>query len=200
MKLLLFSDLHCNTNFAQEILTQSGQVDVVIGAGDFASVRRGIEKTIDILKEIKKPSILVPGNNESLEELYTACKGWAHAHILHGSALEIEGETFFGIGGGIPITPFGSWSYDFSEEDAEKLLSDLPEGTILISHSPPYGVLDVSSGGQHFGSKSVRDTIINKKPKLVVCGHVHESGGKKANLEKSIVINAGPEGILYELN
>lgn len=118
MKLLLFSDLHTDTAAAARIVNLARDVDVAIGAGDFANLRRGVSICIDILKQIRKPAVLVPGNNESYDELVSACSGWASAHVLHGTGIELAGITFFGIGGGIPITPFGSWSFDFSEEDA----------------------------------------------------------------------------------
>ena len=83
---------------------------------------------------------MVPGNSESTEELMQACRSWKSAHVLHGSYTTIEGVTFFGIGGGISITPFGSWSYDFSEDEARDLLRDCPSGGVLVSHSPPWGL------------------------------------------------------------
>ena len=43
--------------------------------------------------------------------------------MLHGSAVAIAGVTFFGLGGGVPVTPFGAWSYDFTEEQAANLLA-----------------------------------------------------------------------------
>ena len=106
---------------------------------------------------------------------------------------------FFGIGGGIPITPFGSWSYDFSEDEAYDLLRDCPSGGVLISHSPPMGVLDVSSDGRRLGSQAVRETILTKKPNLVVCGHIHGSAGQIDRIGETTVINAGPQGIIWEL-
>ncbi len=119
--------------------------------------------------------------------------------MLHGSQTTLDDVTFYGIGGGIPITPFGAWSYDFSEAEARKLLQDLQTGSVLISHSPPKGVLDRSSDGRSLGSEAVREIIGIKKPKLVVCGHIHGSAGQIARLDQTDVINAGPDGIMWEL-
>jgi len=116
---------------------------------------------------------------------------------LHGTQVTVEDITFFGIGGGIPVTPFGSWSYDFSEDQASDLLRDCPPGCILISHSPPKGLLDLSSDGRRLGSQAVKKTIEDKKPSLVVCGHIHASAGRTSRLGKTTVINAGPEGMIY---
>lgn len=200
MKLLLFSDLHTDTAAASRLVLLSDGVDVVIGAGDFANARNGISSCIDVLCQIRVPTVLVPGNNESHDELVTACKSWTRAKVLHGSGVEIGGHHFFGLGGGIPVTPFGSWSYDFSEDEGARLLVNCPSGAVLISHSPPKGAVDVSSSGRSLGSTAVRDAIARLKPKLVVCGHIHGSAGQRAFVGSTPVINAGPQGVLFTLD
>ena len=131
----------------------------MIGTGDFGNVRR-IEVCLKVLRAIDRPTVLVAGNNESTDELAAACGDWPQAHVLHGSGIVIEGVPFFGIGGGIPVTPFGSWSYDFTEEQATELLADCPQGSVLVSHSPPHGAVDLSSRGQHLGSVAVREAVV----------------------------------------
>ena len=199
MKLLLFSDLHSDFRTAAKLVEKAKDVDMVVGAGDFCIGRRGLEKIIDALSPIRRPSVLVPGNSESEEELKKACRLWKRAHVLHGSRVTIDGIVFYGIGGGIPITPFGSWSYDFSEDEAHELLQDCPSGCILISHSPPRGILDRSSDGRRLGSRAVRDTVEKKNPNLIVCGHIHGSSGQTYRLGESLVINAGPGGLIQDV-
>ena len=199
MKLLLFSDLHCDADAARKLVDRAADVDVLIGAGDFATCRNNIEIVIDILKAVDKPTILVPGNGESVEELQAACSGWAAARVLHGNGTEVEGISFFGIGGAVPVTPFGDWSYDFTEEQAGELLADCPAGGVLISHSPPFGVCDEDSNGKVRGSATVRDVVLEMEPQLVVCGHIHSSWEMRGTLGNSTVINAGPRGVEWEL-
>ena len=199
MKLLLFSDLHSDFRTAERLVALSKDVDIVVGAGDFCNIRRGLQQIINALTSIKKPSVLVPGNSESDDELSKACNSWKNAHVLHGRRANIDGITFFGIGGGIPVTPFGAWSYDFTEDEALELLRDCPSGCVLVSHSPPKGILDLSSDGKKLGSEAVRQTVENKKPGLVVCGHIHGSSGQTERLEGTTVVNAGPRGIIYNL-
>jgi Icc-related predicted phosphoesterase len=198
MKLLLFSDLHTDAAAARSLVERAKKVDVVVGAGDFATVRRRIHVCIDILKAIDRPAMLVAGNNETTEELIQACQGWSQAHVLHGSSITVAGVTLFGLGGGIPITPFGSWSYDFTEEQAAELLVSCPAGCVLVSHSPPQGAVDVSSIGRSLGSVAVRDVVLRQRPILVVCGHIHESAGQRTMLGTTPVINAGPHGIEWD--
>jgi Icc-related predicted phosphoesterase len=200
MKLLLFSDLHLDLNAARSIATRSRNFDVIIGAGDFAQARRGLIECLAPLRAIEKPLVLVPGNNEWEDELRAACVSWPQATVLHGAGTTINGVEFFGLGGGVPPTPFGDWSFDLSEAEATQLLEDCPHGAVLISHSPPRGALDVSSSGQSLGSESVRRTIDAKRPALVVCGHIHASGGRSTWLDETAVVNAGPGGMEWELS
>lgn len=199
MRFLLFSDLHCDIAAAQNLVEMSREVDVVIGAGDFARMRRGLQETIDALAAIDRPSILVPGNNESYEELANACKVWPAANVLHGSGTEIDGIKFWGVGGAIPITPFGPSSYDFSEDEGQRLLADCPQGAILVSHSPPKGVVDESPSGESLGSLAVLETVKRCRLTLVVCGHIHSGSGRSTKLGSTQVVNAGPRGILWDV-
>ncbi len=200
MKLLLFSDLHCDTRAARRLVERSAGVDVVVGAGDYATARRGLEQTVDVLRAIDRPVVLVPGNSESDLELAAACRGWPAVRVLHGSGAKVAGVPFFGLGGGVPVTPFGAWSFDFTEQQAEQLLAGCPTGGVLVCHSPPKGAVDVSSSGAGLGSVAVRRAARDKQPALVVCGHIHESAGKTAMIGETTVVNAGPLGRVWTLN
>ena len=199
MKLLTFSDIHDDLQAATHLVKQSAAVDVVIGAGDYKMPHNDLGAIIRALMKIEKPTALVSGNCENAEALKHACRTWPNAHVLQGEQIALGGISFFGIGGGIPITPFGSWSYDFSETEALQLLKDCPSSSVLISHSPPKGILDISSNGQSLGSTAVKETIIAKNPLLVVCGHIHASAGQIERLGATTIINAGPQGIIWDL-
>lgn len=197
-RLLLFSDVHSDLDACRRLVDRAPEADVVVGAGDFCVARRNLEATIDVLSDIEVPTVLVPGNSESDEELVTACEEWPSAHVLHGEGLHLAGLPFYGIGGGIPVTPFGPWSYDFTEADAEDLLADCPEDGILVSHSPPANVVDRDSRGRHLGSTAIREAIEENTPMLTVCGHIHGSWGEQATLGPTTVINAGPDGRFWD--
>lgn len=199
MRLLIFSDLHRDLNAARKLVDLSRNVDVVVGAGDFGTMRKGIDEVVQALSAIDRPAVLVPGNSESKEELSAACKKWRSANVLHGSGAGIDGVEFWGVGGAIPVTPFGSWSYDFTEEQGRRLLAGCPRGAVLVSHSPPKGAVDVSSAGRSLGSVAVREAVDRSQPVLVVCGHIHDSGGQSATIDNTPVVNAGPKGIIWEL-
>ena len=198
MKLLVFSDLHCDRDAARSLVERAGEADVLIGAGDFAVMRNGIDDVIGILEEVDKPTVLVPGNGESDVELREACVGWGSAHVLHGGGVTLKGVPFYGIGAGIPVTPFGEWSFDLTEDEAEVMLADCPNDGVLVSHSPPHGHVD-EAGGRHLGSHAVLETIERVAPRLVICGHIHGWWGKRSTVGQTLVVNAGPEGHLLDL-
>jgi Icc-related predicted phosphoesterase len=199
VKLLVFSDIHADLRAASNLVKRSADVDVVVGAGDYGMPRQELGEMISALSKIEKPTVLVSGNCENTDDLKSACRAWQNAHVLHGEQVTIKGMPFYGIGGGIPITPFGSWSYDFNEDEASHLLKNCPPGGVLISHSPPKGALDISSDGRRLGSTALRDTLIAKNPLLVICGHIHASAGQIDRFGETTVINAGPQGIIWDL-
>jgi uncharacterized protein len=198
VKLLAFSDLHRNVDRARELVERSSEADVVIAAGDFASVHEGLAETIDALRPIEVPTVLVPGNNETEDALRAACDGWDAATVLHGEGAELEGAQFFGLGAGVPVTPW-DWSFDLDEAQAADRLAGCPEGAILVVHSPPKGHCDQSGAGDHLGSESILETIEAKHPPLAVCGHIHESWGTESEVGPTRIYNLGPQGRTIEV-
>ena len=195
MRLLAFSDVHRDLRQAGRLADRAGEVDVVVAAGDFASVHRGLEELIDMLAVIETPTVLVPGNNETDEALRTACEGWRAARVLHGEGTEIDGVSFFGLGGGVPVTPW-DWSFDLTEEEAADRLAACPPRGVLVVHSPPKGYVD---GSRRLGSESILAAIEDKQPRLVLCGHIHEAAGEEATVGASRVVNVGPAGVVLEV-
>ncbi|HET7445718.1 MAG TPA: metallophosphoesterase family protein [Solirubrobacterales bacterium] len=199
MKLLAFSDLHRDLGQAAELVEMSADADVVIGAGDFASVHEGLEETIDALAPITTPTLLVPGNNETVDALRAAVGAeWSAATVLHGEGTAIDGFEFFGLGAGIPVTPW-EWSFDLDEEAATSMLGPCPEGAVLILHSPPRGHCDSGGDGTHFGSPALAAAIEAKRPRLAVFGHIHEAWGCESELNGTPLRNLGPKGTWLEV-
>jgi Icc-related predicted phosphoesterase len=198
VKLLAFSDLHCDLDQAAELVSMSAEADVVIGAGDFASVHKRLEETIGALAAIETPTVLVPGNNETVDALREAAAGWDAATVLHGEGAAINGVDFYGLGAGVPVTPW-DWSFDLDDEAAASMLVACPEGAVLVLHSPPHGHCDTNGGGDHFGSPALLRAIEEKAPRLAVCGHIHESWGCESQAGGTPVRNLGPKGTWIEV-
>ena len=198
MRLLAFSDLHTDLAQARRLAEISGEADVLVGVGDFASVHSGLTETIEALRAVEVPAVLVPGNNETEDALREACADWDQAVVLHGEGAEIDGVAFFGLGAGIPVTPW-DWSFDLTEEAAGELLEACPEGCVLAVHSPPRGHVDVAGSGRHLGSEAVLRAIEGRRPRLALCGHIHESWGRQSRVGPTRVVNLGPEGMVLEV-
>ena len=189
MRLLAFSDVHRDDRKARELADMAADADVVVAAGDFADLHIGLEKLIDMLVVIETPTVLVPGNNETEEALREACQGWKAATVLHGEGTTIDGVSFYGLGGGIPTTPW-DWSFDLTEEEAEGKLEGAPSGGVFVVHSPPKGHLD---GPRSLGSEAILRAIEEKEPRVAIVGHVHEDAGKDDRIGPTRLYNVGPK-------
>lgn len=197
MRILAFSDVHTDLDAASRLVEAAGDADVVVCAGDLASVHRGLEPTVEALAAIDAPTVLVPGNNETDEALRAACSGWDAATVLHGEGAEVDGRAFFGLGAGVPVTPW-DWSFDLTEDEAAAMLGGCPEGAVLVVHSPPKGHVDVTNG-THLGSEAVLSAIEDAQPAVALCGHIHESWGQESTIGPTRVLNLGPNATYIDL-
>jgi Icc-related predicted phosphoesterase len=193
MRILAFSDLHRDLEQGAKLVAMSADADVVVGAGDFASVHEGLGETIGALEGITKPTVLVPGTNETADALRAAAADWEAATVLHGEGTEIDGVEFFGLGAGVPTTPW-DWSFDLTDEEAAPLVAPCPEGAVLVLHSPPKGHCDAG-----FGSQALLAAVAEKRPRLVVFGHIHEEWGCSSEVAGTPLHNLGPSGTWLEI-
>lgn len=191
MKLLAFSDVHCDLGAVESLVAAAGGVDVVAGVGDFASMHEGLERTVAPLRAIEAPLLLVPGNNETEDALRAAVAGWDGTAVLHGSATEVGGVSFFGLGAGVPTTPW-EWSFDLTDDEAAVKLAAMADGAVLLSHSPPKGHVD-----KGLGSTAVLDA--GARARAVLCGHIHEEWTHESRIGDALVRNLGPDGHVLEL-
>ncbi|MGR3713465.1 MAG: metallophosphoesterase family protein [Shimia sp.] len=197
MKVLAFSDLHRAAPAARKLVEMSREADLVIAAGDFTNHQIDLEGALALLDGIAAPLVMVPGNNESEADLRALAP--KDAVVLHGQAAEVARLRLFGLGYAVPVTPFTDWSCDLSEEAASEMLSGCGDVDILISHSPPKGVVDVTSKGVSLGSTAVLEAIMRAMPPLVVCGHIHDCWGQSASVGDSRVVNLGPQGTWFDI-
>lgn len=193
MRVLAFSDVHRDVGAVEALVSEAADVDVVAGVGDFASVHEGLEETLAPLRAIEVPLLLVPGNNETVDALRAAVAGWDGVTVLHGEAADVDGVSFFGIGAGIPTTPW-DWSFDLTEEEAAEQLAAVPEGAVMLSHSPPKGHVD-----KGLGSVAVLEAAQRAEVQAVLCGHIHEQWTNESRIGETLVRNLGPDGFLLEV-
>jgi len=75
----------------------------------------------------------------------------------------------------------------------------IPNGTdILITHGPPFGILDQCSHGQRVGCEELLKKIEKIKLKMHVFGHIHEARGVIVNkLDTITYVNASSLNLRY---
>jgi Icc-related predicted phosphoesterase len=128
-----------------------------------------------------KYKIVIPGNHdiysEAQPEVVRSLFKENGITLLIDEAAEFEGKKFYGS----PWTPtFGRWSWMKNRGPSiGKMRENIPSGLdVLITHGPPYGILDLSIyGNVHCGCEELIKAIYDKKPKHHVFGHIHSFGG-----------------------
>jgi predicted phosphohydrolase len=151
MRLVLISDTHDRRP------SDIPAGDVLIHAGDFAcgDDRASLRRDIDWFKsQPHRHKIVVPGNHDLiLTRQQDARDLLAPAVLLSDSEVTIDGVRFYGVGwGSKPAIPGGV--------------------DVLISHTPPFGVLD-----NGMGSRELRQAVLAARPKVHVFGHIHGCRG-----------------------
>lgn len=190
MKFVFISDLHNKYKYIQ-----IPECDFLICSGDVSSMGYEYE-IINFISWYRKQQarykIFIAGNHDWLFEKYrTIAKSLIPDDIIYleDEAIEIEGFKFYGT----PVQlEFCNWAFNRTEESLARYWEQIPDDTdILITHSPPFGILDVVEGRTvNLGSPSLYDTVINRvKPKIHVFGHIHSSHGVK-KIEDTLFINA----------
>lgn len=89
--------------------------------------------------------------------------------------MEIEGVRIFG-------SPYSPWfvgnAFQYPLQHEKTIWGHIPYGVdLLITHSPPKGILDLNANKEHAGSAYLREIVLQRKPKYHVFGHIHESAG-----------------------
>jgi Icc-related predicted phosphoesterase len=80
---------------------------------------------------------------------------------------------------GSPYSPSrGLWAFGYAPEDALALWKQVPlDSDVVITHTPPKFHCDESPCRGSAGCEALRQALWRIRPRLVVCGHVHESRG-----------------------
>ncbi len=155
--------------------------DILIHAGDLSPKGRvkEIKDFNNWLKRLPHPhKIVIAGNHDFLfeEQPEEAQALLTHATYLEDSGTEIEGIKIWGS----PITPwFFDWAFNRKRgEDIKQSWEKIPEDTdILITHGPPWGILDRTIHGQQVGCEELLTAVKRIKPRLHIFGHIHEEHG-----------------------
>lgn len=128
--------------------------------------------------------IFVPGNHDGWMEFHeneTRELLGSKTVMLVDEVFIYEGYRFYGSPWVPRIPTVTRWSYEFMSDhnggitQAMQKFSLIPEGLdLLITHGPPWGILD-----EGFGSKVLLTQVERARPKNMVYGHIHEQSGHK---------------------
>ncbi|MDF1816105.1 MAG: hypothetical protein P1V20_28145, partial [Verrucomicrobiales bacterium] len=91
---------------------------------------------------------------------------------------------------GSPWQPeFHDWSFNLPRGSAlAEKWALIPEDTdILITHSPPRGILDLCSHGGREGCDDLLKRVVELRPALHLFGHIHEAHGKEFHNETNYI-------------
>ena len=203
MKMTFISDTHGKhehlTSKAYNNILGSG--DVLIHAGDVSMMGKSheIKSFLDWFSYTEYThKIFIAGNHDwgfvketEIADEYKE-KGVTY---LFDSSVVIDGVKFYGS----PWQPeFFDWAFNLprGEELAEKW-NMIPDDTdVLITHGPAFGMLDWVMNGQRVGCEDLFNRVMQVKPKIHVCGHIHCAYGQK-NFNGVEFLNASVLGERY---
>jgi Icc-related predicted phosphoesterase len=73
--------------------------------------------------------------------------------------------------------------------------------TSTICRPSPFGTaLDAITEDWHVGVKDFTDFILKHKPLLAISGHIHESYKQKQVMGKTLLVNPGGDGEIFEID
>ena len=198
MKLLVFSDVHGDLKRSKKLLDRAAEkdVDLVIIPGDFTVFNRNLKKIIELFNNCPKPIYVLPGNHEMGKKFDEVVDSFPNVTSFHKSSFKFGDYVFLGYGGD-----------GFSREDAEfrkisrKWYGEFKgQKIVLVTHGPPYKTKLDKIGERFIGNVDYRKFIERIKPKLYVCGHIHETMGEQDTLGDTILLNPCWEGAVIELD
>ena len=207
MDLTLISDLH---GFLPKDLPGG---DLLIVAGDLTATddEKGFQQFRHwlIVSCLAKGAgydkiIVIAGNHdEYVHKRMKDLEYWAPLSYLCDSGTEFAGLKVWGSPWTRTFENMNPHCMAFTCETEGELAEKwalIPQGIdILITHSPPYGVLDEIEDGENVGSDSLIKPMIKSGCRWHIFGHIHEAYGKFHNPINGITyINASHVNERYQ--
>lgn len=181
MRLVFISDTHLRHAFSIP------EGDVLVHCGDFtmrgsASEISRFDQWQQTLKSKFRYTVIIAGNHEiGFEETPEAAQRLLKTpRYLQDSSIVIEGVKFYGS----PWQPwFYDWAFNFPEGSegrrvARETWAKIPDDTdVLVTHGPPYGILDRNLQREHCGDRDLPFALKRVKPRIHAFGHIHCAHG-----------------------
>lgn len=199
MRILAFSDLHCDLEQAARLTEFSADADVVIGASGFAPRPPGTGR--DDRRPLRDHHADRTGARKQRDRDRPA-RGCGRLGRRDGASWRIDRDRRTGLLRARwrhPHDPLVLELRPRRGRSGHETRRELPEDAFLVVHSPPKGHCDSGEGGPHFGSKAILEAIEAKQPEVAVCGHIHEAWGQVSEVGRTRVMNLGPTGTSIEI-
>jgi uncharacterized protein len=183
MRLLAAADIHGVLSVYQWLVAQTRRADALVLAGDLFDAdfdegqRKQARNIITILRDSKVPVLYIMGNDDNVPLDYED----DFIKPLHERRIEIRGYNFVGYQFTPPFA--GEMFVKTDDEIATDLLSleaMVDERTILVTHTPAFGSLDLCDSGS-VGSRSVAELLQRKPAMAHIHGHIHYRFGVDGN-------------------
>ncbi|CAH0480279.1 unnamed protein product [Peronospora belbahrii] len=116
---------------------------------------------------------------------------------LENRSVVIEGIKIYGS----PMTPSipgraGAFNVARGYADKQHWAKVPSDVDILMTHGPPYGILDTTFSGLHVGSEGLlKETMTRIRPRFHIFGHIHEAYGA-TRVGTTVFINAASNTLL----
>lgn len=122
-----------------------------------------------------------PQDAQKCQELLESCKSIVYLRNESATVRLASAEgprTVFKVFGS-PLSPAkGMWAFGYTPEEAPIIWAKIPlDSDIVVTHTPPKYHLDERSDRRSAGCEALRQSLWRVRPKLAVCGHIHESRG-----------------------
>lgn len=188
MRFLAASDIHGNHAVYMWLVLKAneGNVDALVLAGDLLGCPDGYDTVEDaqrqdasaivrILEGTRVPVYYIMGNDD-LVELDPRSDQFIP---IHGRRAELAKSNLVGYQYSLP---FMGGIYEKPEDEIRTDVAHLERlvdtETVLVTHSPAYGVLDIGVLDLHAGSLSILDLVRNRGVRAHVHGHIHRCFGR----------------------
>ena len=197
MKILAFTDVHANKRMLKLIVKKAKGADLLVCSGDLSFFGKGLEESIKILLKANKKILIIHGNHELEEQIIRLEDKYNNIINIHKKPFIIDDYIFVGYGGdGFSIEDNKLEKYFESFYKKFKKNNKL----ITITHAPPRDTkVDVMPILGHRGNLSITKIILNLKPLLHICGHLHEDFGKRDKLGRTLIVNPGCDGKILNI-
>lgn len=169
--------------------------DILIHCGDMCSFQNNDMGTLDDIDDwfaqVPARHVVAVGGNHDFP-LGSREFQFRNAQLLEDRQIEVEGLSIYGA----PWCPeLSGFAYYLSDADLAERWKRIPTGIdILITHTPPFGILDLSTRKDvHLGCRFLRGELKRIRPRLHVFGHIHASHGTMEE-DGSLFVNAAVVG------